>query len=92
MKLENKDDIAVFKKLPSFWTKIYRRRLIVENDIEFPPFVSAEDLNFLLLALFHSDGILFLNDKLVYNYYMRLVEEEKSITKNINFRLVDDSL
>jgi len=92
LKLENKEDIAVFKMLPSFWTKIYKRSLILDNDIEFPPFVSAEDLNFLLLALFHSDGILFLNDKLVYNYYMRLEEEEKSITKNINFRLVDDSL
>ena len=92
LKLENKEDIAIFKILPSFWTKIYKRSLILDNDIEFPPFVSAEDLNFLLLALFHSDGILFLNDKLVYNYYMRLEEEEKSITKNINFRLVDDSL
>ena len=92
LKIENKEDIAIFKMLPSFWTKIYKRSLILDNDIEFPPFVSAEDLNFLLLALFHSDGILFLNDKLVYNYYMRLEEEEKSITKNINFRLVDDSL
>lgn len=92
LKLENKEDIAIFKILPSFWTKIYKRSLILDNDIEFPPFVSAEDLNFLLLALFHSDGILFLNDKLVYNYYMRLEEEEKSITKNINFRLVYDSI
>lgn len=92
LKLENKEDIAIFKMLPSFWTKIYKRSLILDNEIEFPPFVSAEDLNFLLLALFHSDGILFLNDKIVYNYYMRLEEEEKSITKNINFRLVDDSL
>lgn len=92
LKLENKEDIAVFKMLPSFWTKIYKRSLILDNDIEFPPFVSAEDLNFLLLALFHSDGILFLNDKIVYNYYMRLEEEEKSVTKNINFKLVDDSL
>ena len=92
LKLENKEDIAVFKMLPSFWKKIYKRSLIGENDIEFPPFISAEDLNFLLLASFHADGILFINDKVVYNYYMRLEEEEKSVTKNINFKLVDDSL
>ena len=92
LKLENKEDIAVFKMLPSFWTKIYKRSLILDNDIEFPPFVSAEDLNFLLLASFNADGILFINDKVVYNYYMRLEDDEKSITKNINFRLVDDSL
>ena len=37
-------------------------------------------------------GILFLNNKIVYNYFMRLEDEDKSITKNINFRLVYDSL
>ena len=92
MKLENKEDIAIFKMLPSFWTKIYKRSLILDNDIEFPPFVSAEDLNFLLLASLKSNGMLFLNDTVVYNYYMRLEEEEKSVTKNINFRLVYDSI
>ena len=64
----------------------------MDNDIEFPPYISAEDLNFLLLASFNADGILFINDKVVYNYYMRLEEDEKSVTKNINFKLVDDSL
>ena len=90
--MEKKDDIAVFKMLPSFWTKIYRRSLIEDNGIEFPPFVSAEDLNFLLLASLQSNGILFLNDAVVYNYYMRLEEEEKSVTKNINLQLVYDSI
>ena len=78
--------------LPSFWTKIYRTDLIKGNNIKFPECVSAEDLNFLLLASLNADGILFINDKVVYNYYMRLEEEEKSVTKNINFKLVDDSL
>ena len=72
LKIEKKDDIAVFKFLP--------------------PFVSAEDLNFLLLASLQSNGILFLNDAVVYNYYMRLEEEEKSVTKNINLQLVYDSI
>ena len=92
LKMEKKDDIAVFKMLPSFWTKIYRRSLIEDKGIEFPPFVSAEDLNFLLLASLQSNGILFLNDAVVYNYYMRLEEEEKSVTKNINLQLVYDSI
>lgn len=92
LKMEKKDDIAVFKMLPSFWTKIYRRSLIEDNGIEFPPFISAEDLNFLLLASLQSNGMLFLNDAVVYNYYMRLEEEAKSVTKNINFQLVHDSI
>lgn len=93
IKEENADEIAILKILPSFWTKIYRTELIKENNIKFPECISAEDLNFLLEAYFKSEkGILFLNDKLVYNYFMRLHVEDKSVTKNINFRLVDDSL
>ncbi|MCQ2962138.1 MAG: glycosyltransferase [archaeon] len=93
IKEENADEIAILKILPSFWTKIYRTELIKENNIKFPECISAEDLNFLLEAYFKSEnGILFLNDKLVYNYFMRLHVEDKSVTKNITFRLVDDSL
>ena len=93
IKDENKEEIAILKILPSFWTKIYRSELIIKNNINFPECVSAEDLNFLLEAYFKSEnGILFLNDKIVYNYYMRLEVEDKSVTKNINFRLVYDSI
>lgn len=93
IKEENPDEIAILKILPSFWTKIYRSELIRENNIKFPECISAEDLNFLLEAYMKSEnGILFLNDKVVYNYFMRLNTDEKSVTKNINFRLVDDSL
>ena len=93
IKEENKDEIAILKILPSFWTKIYRTDLIKDNDIRFPECISAEDLNFLLESYFKSErGILFLNNEVVYNYYMRLNVEDKSVTKNINFRLIYDSL
>ncbi|MBQ3473362.1 MAG: glycosyltransferase family 2 protein [Methanobrevibacter sp.] len=90
---EKEDEIAILKILPSFWTKIYRTELIKNNNIKFPECISAEDLNFLLEAYIHSEkGILFLNNKIVYNYFMRLEVEDKSVTKNINFRLIYDSL
>ena len=93
IKVENDDEIAILKILPSFWTKIYRTELIKDNDIRFPDCVSAEDLNFLLESYFKSEkGILFLNNKVVYNYFMRMEVEDKSVTKNINFRLVFDSI
>ena len=93
IKKENEDEIAILKILPSFWSKIYRSELIKSNNIRFPECISAEDLNFLLEAYFKSEnGILFLNNKVVYNYFMRLNVEDKSVTKNITFRLVDDSL
>ena len=93
IKEEKEDEIAILKILPSFWSKIYRTELIRDNAIKFPECVSAEDLNFLLESYFKSEkGILFLNNEVVYNYFMRLNEEEKSVTKNINFRLIYDSL
>ena len=93
IKNEKKEKIAILKILPSFWTKIYRTELIRKNNIHFPECISAEDLNFLLEAYFKSEnGILFLNDKIVYNYFMRMEVEDKSVTKNINFRLVHDSI
>ena len=76
-KAEKNDEIAILKILPSFWSKIYRTELIRENGIKFPECISAEDLNFLLESYIKSEkGILFLNNKIVYNYFMRLEDEK----------------
>ncbi|MDO5852438.1 MAG: glycosyltransferase family 2 protein [Methanobacteriaceae archaeon] len=84
------DEVNILKSLPSFWTKIYKSSLILDNDIRFPEVISAEDLNFLMEAYFKAEGICYLNDKFVYNYYMG--DNESSITKNITYKLVLDSL
>ncbi|MGN1362186.1 MAG: glycosyltransferase family 2 protein [Methanobrevibacter sp.] len=85
------DNINILRSLPSFWTKIYDANLILSNNIKFPEIISAEDLNFLMEAYFNADGIVFLNNQFVYNYYMH-DDEVKSITKNITYKLVYDSL
>lgn len=91
--LKNIDnDQDILKILPSIWTKIYRREFIINNNIEFPHFISGEDLNFVIESYIKAEGILFLNDTFINNYFMRDSEEEKSITKNISFQLVFDSL
>ncbi|OWT32639.1 hypothetical protein BGI41_06645 [Methanobrevibacter sp. 87.7] len=86
------DNINILRSLPSFWTKIYDSNLILSNNIKFPEVISAEDLNFLMEAYFNAKGIIFLNNQFVYNYYMHDNEEDKSITKNITYKLVYDSL
>lgn len=86
------DNIDILKSLPSFWTKIYDADLILSNNIRFPEVISAEDLNFLMEAYFKADGIIFLNNTFIYNYYMRDSEDDKSITKDVSYRLVYDSL
>jgi glycosyltransferase involved in cell wall biosynthesis len=78
----------LFKILPSIWTKIYRMSFIREHNLHFPSFISGEDLNFVVASFFLTKGIVFLNETVIHDYYMR----EKSITKNINYKLVYDSL
>ena len=58
---------------------------------EFPELITGEDLNFVLDA-YNSCEIVFLNNEFITNYYMRFDTDDLSITKNVNFNLVLDSL
>lgn len=77
----------ILKILPSFWTKIFKKSIVGE----FPEFVAGEDLNFMLDA-YNKGQIVILNDRFIVNYYMRFDEDKLSVTKNINFNLVLDSI
>lgn len=77
----------ILKILPSFWTKIFKKSVVGE----FPEFVAGEDLNF-MLDVYNKGKIVLLNDKFITNYYMRFDDGELSVTKNVNFKLVLDSI
>ena len=77
----------ILKILPSIWTKIFKKSVVGR----FPELITGEDLNF-ILDVYNSGEIIFLNDEFITNYYMRFEENELSITKNINFNLVLDSI
>ena len=87
-----KEHPELFKILPSIWTKIYRTSFIKEHNLEFPPFISGEDLNFVVKSFFLTNSIVFLNETIIHDYYMRNNDNDKSITKNINYSLVYDSI
>lgn len=76
----------ILKILPSIWTKIVRRDVIGE----FPALITGEDLNF-ILDIYSKGEILFLNKEFITNYNMRF-DGDLSITKNIKFNLVYDSI
>jgi glycosyltransferase involved in cell wall biosynthesis len=80
----------MLKMHPSVWCKIYRRDLIMDNDIRFQPFVSGDDMAFTLETLLKADGIVFLNNFMSYDYYIRDLPDDKSITKTVNVRLLDE--
>ncbi|WP_407410424.1 glycosyltransferase [Methanobrevibacter sp.] len=86
--IEQEPDLL--KIQPSVWCKIYRRELIMDNDIRFKPFVSGDDMAFTLEALLKADGIVFLNNFMSYDYYIRDLPNDKSITNNVNVRLLDE--
>jgi glycosyltransferase involved in cell wall biosynthesis len=86
------NDYTILKILPSIWTRIFRRDIIEKNNIEFPSFISGEDLNFIIEYYFNSNKILFLNDKVICNHIVRDLIKDKSITKKMSFKLVHDSI
>ena len=89
--LEEEPDLL--KIPPSIWCKIYKRELIMDNNLTFPPFVVGEDLCFNLEAFLKAKGITFLNSYISCNYHVReVVEDNKSITNNINVRFMADLL
>ena len=76
----------ILKILPSMWTKIVRR----DKMVEFKPFIAGEDLNF-ILDVFYNSQIIFLNNEVIVNYSMRF-DEDLSVTKNVKFGLVLDTI
>lgn len=84
--IEQEPDLL--KMHPSVWCKIYRRDLIMDNDIRFRPFISGDDLAFTLETLLKSKGIVFLNNFMCYDYYIRDLPEDKSITNTVNVKLL----
>ncbi|MCL2116648.1 MAG: glycosyltransferase [Methanobrevibacter sp.] len=75
---------------PSVWTKIYKRDLIMEKNIRFQKYISGDDMAFSLESLLNANGIVFLNNYLSYDYFIRDLPEDKSITNNVNVRFLAD--
>ena len=86
--IEQEPDLL--KMPPSVWSKIYRRELIMDNNIRFRPYISGDDMAYTLETLLHANGIVFLNNFMCYDYYIRDLPDDKSITNNVNVKLLDE--
>lgn len=76
----------LLKMAPSVWTKIYKRSLIKDKNIKFQPFISGDDMAFTLETLINAEGIVYLNNFMCYDYYIRDLPDDKSITNNVNVK------
>ncbi|MDR2873396.1 MAG: glycosyltransferase family 2 protein [Methanobrevibacter sp.] len=78
----------------SLMPKIFKRQIIEDKDIKFKDFITGEDFNFLMEYFINSSGnVLLLNNDIIYKQINRLnYDENKSVSNNINFKLVSDEL
>ena len=91
VKVDNiEEEPDLLKMHPSVWCKIYRRDLIMDNNLRFQPFVSGDDMAFTLETLLNAEGIVYLNNFISYDYYIRDLPTDKSITNTVNVRLLDE--
>ncbi len=89
--IDNIEQEPDFIKIPpAVWNKIYKKELLINNNIRFQPFISGEDLAFTVDAFTNAKGIVFLNNYMCYNYYIRNENNDKSISHNITVGFLED--
>ncbi|WP_299524197.1 glycosyltransferase [uncultured Methanobrevibacter sp.] len=72
---------------PSIWTKLFKKSVVVENNILFPP-ILGEDAIFLFKFLLNSKGIYYLNNSLICYHDLN----KKSTTNNVSFNYLMEGL
>lgn len=88
LKLENgkikfdsfREKAEIIKYPASVWSKIFKKSIILENDIQFPENVPGQDLYFLTHCLIKANGILYY-DHPVAKYMPRVDTNESMISK-----------
>ena len=82
--IENtKDNLSVYFNPPGLAARLFKKEMILKNDIKFPEGLPAQDLVFLTEAYLNADSILTLNNFIVHEYWVRDDKENKSVSQNI---------
>lgn len=81
IKIDSVDEFSEIMTLghpTMIWTKIFRKSMILENNIEFPVGDLYEDVYFCVNSYLNANGIIILNDFWGYGYQLRTEGENKS--------------
>lgn len=89
---DGKNDYVLLTTPPSISSKIFRKKLLIENDIRFPEGIPAQDLVFVCNTICCSNLILSLNKYLVYNRRLREDPNNLSVTQNIKIPYILKSM
>ncbi len=76
------DDTLLSTTSMLIWNKIYKKGLLLENNIEFPIGTLYEDVFFNLQAYLKAKPIVYLNDYYGYKYNIRIEGENKSTSQD----------
>ena len=71
-------DLRFFEIGPSIWTKLFRKKFLIENNIKFLEGMLAEDMYFYVKSLLKGKNIVYLDNVFTYNYSIRDSSEDKS--------------
>lgn len=103
-KYDNENDIIYLDSVQDFpnimtlghptmiWTKIFRKSLILENNIEFPEGDLYEDVYFCTKSYLKAKGIVILNSFLGYSYQLRTEGEDKSTCQIFSKSMLEKQL
>ena len=80
---DTKRSVDLIKINPAISAKLFRRSLLLKNNITFPEGIPGQDLVFILNSFFNARKVLSLNNFIVYNRFLRFTGINKSISLNI---------
>lgn len=80
---DTNNSVDLIKTNPAISAKLFRKSLLLKNNITFPEGIPGQDLVFVLDSFFNARKVLYLNDFIVYNRFLRFNGSNKSISLNI---------
>lgn len=66
---------------PSVWTKMYRKKFIIDKGIKFKERIPNEDLVFVLNAFLEAKGIVYFENRFLYNHRVRNSDLNVSLSR-----------
>ena len=80
---DTNNSVDLIKTNPAISAKLFRKSLLLKNNITFPEGIPGQDLVFVLDSFFNARKVLSLNDFIVYNRFLRFNGSNKSISLNV---------
>ena len=72
------EDLRLFYIDPAIWTKLFKKKFLIDNNIRFLETMLAEDLFVYIASLVKSKSSVYLDDFYAYNYSIRNTDGDKS--------------